>query len=67
MTRDLIAVYSDYFGAKQCGLGSLLIRRLGQEGEAEAKDDGEDLTGIEVVSDLQGVIEWIRRANNTSA
>jgi len=39
---------------------ALLLRRPGLEGESERKDEGEDLTGVEVINGLWRVIEWAK-------
>ncbi|KIP01962.1 hypothetical protein PHLGIDRAFT_96511 [Phlebiopsis gigantea 11061_1 CR5-6] len=54
---------ADYYGARACGLSSLLVRRPGPDGEAERKEDGEDLTNVEVVQNLQEVVEWVKARN----
>ena len=54
---------SDYLGAVQAGIFSMLIRRPGRLGEEERKEGIEDLTGIHVVNSFDEVVNWIRRAN----
>ena len=54
---------SDYYGAKGCGINALLVRRSGEDGENEMKEDGEDLGQVEVISSLQQVVEWVRHQN----
>ncbi len=56
--------FSDYYGAKGCGINALLVRRPGKDGENEMKEDGEDLSDIKVVSSLQQVVEWVKQENN---
>ena len=53
----------DYYGAKACGLSALLLRRPGPDGEAEMKEDGEDLSQVDVVPNLLEVVEWVKRKN----
>lgn len=53
----------DYGGARESGLAALLLRRIGEEGEGEMKEAGEDLRAVEVVSSLGDVVEWVRRRN----
>jgi len=55
---------SDFYGARDSGLSALLIRRPGPEGEGEAKDEDEDLKGLEVVPSLLGVVDWVKRRNS---
>ncbi|KZT08495.1 HAD-superfamily hydrolase [Laetiporus sulphureus 93-53] len=54
---------ADYNGARAAGLSALLLRRLGPAGEGETKEDDEDLRGVEVVSGLGEVVEWVERRN----
>ncbi|KAH9832302.1 HAD hydrolase subfamily IA REG-2-like protein [Rhodofomes roseus] len=54
---------ADYYGAKEGGLEALLVRRPGAEGEDEAKEPGEDLSGVAVVSGLAEVVDWVQRRN----
>ena len=42
---------------------ALLLRRPGLEGEGERKEEGEDLTGVEVIDGLWRVIEWAKARN----
>jgi hypothetical protein len=42
---------------------ALLLRRPGPEGEGERKEEGEDLTGVEVINGLRRVIEWVKARN----
>jgi len=53
----------DYHGARAAGINALLLRRPGLEGKGERKEEGEDLTGVEVVTGLQGVVEWVKCRN----
>lgn len=55
----------DYNGAKACGLSALLLRRHGVDGEAEMKEEGEDLSGINVVPSLLHVVEWVKAENKS--
>ena len=57
---------SDYHGASKAGVQALLLRRPGHDGEGEQKEEGEDLTGIKVVSGLREVVEWIQ-SNKTAS
>jgi len=41
---------ADYNGASAVGLKVLLLRRLGSDGSGEHKEEGEDLTGVQVIS-----------------
>jgi hypothetical protein len=54
---------SDYYGAKACGINALLVRRGGEDGESEMKEDGEDLSQVDIISNLQQVVEWVRHRN----
>jgi len=54
---------ADWRGATRAGLQALLVRRPGLEGEEERKEDGEDLTGVDVVSSLLEVVDWVQRTN----
>ena len=54
---------SDYHGALKSGMRSLLIRRAGPQGTEEAKEDGEDLSDVAVVSSLQDVVDWVKQVN----
>ncbi|KZT65942.1 HAD-superfamily hydrolase [Daedalea quercina L-15889] len=54
---------ADYYGAKESGLEALLVRRPGPEGEGEAKEPDEDLTGVTVVPSLAKVVDWVQRRN----
>ncbi|KAH9485461.1 Haloacid dehalogenase-like hydrolase domain-containing protein 3 [Psilocybe cubensis] len=51
---------SDYQGASNVGWHALLLRRTGADGEQEHKEHGEDLKGIQTISSLGGVINWIQ-------
>jgi len=53
----------DYHGARAAGMHALLLRRPGPEGEGERREEGEDLTGVEVVNGLWRVIEWVKARN----
>ena len=55
--------HSDYQGAAACGLHALLVRRPGPEGEEERKEPDEDLSGVQVVSGLGQVVDWVQRRN----
>lgn len=58
--------YSDYLGAENAGLHSLLLRRTGPEGDREREDPKADLKTIKslnVVNDLYGVVAWVERMN----
>ncbi|KAI0700880.1 HAD hydrolase subfamily IA REG-2-like protein [Cytidiella melzeri] len=55
---------ADYYGAKGCGLKALLVRRHGEDGESEMKENEEDLSQIEAVSSLQQVVEWVKQNNS---
>lgn len=48
---------SDYFGAKRAGLNAALLRRPGELGAEERREDDEDLTDVEVVSSLTDIIK----------
>jgi hypothetical protein len=57
--------YSDYLGAENAGLHSLLLQRTGP-GDQEREDANVDLRGIrssDVVNDLYGVVAWVERMN----
>jgi len=54
---------ADYYGAKASGLSALLIRRPGPEGEGETKELDEDISQVEVVASLKGVVEWVKEQN----
>jgi len=54
----------DYHGARAAGMHALLLRRPGLEGEGERREEGEDLTGVEVINGLGRVIEWVKMRNN---
>jgi len=41
----------------------VLLRRKGDLGSAEWKEDGEELVGVEVVKGLDDVVELVRRNN----
>ena len=56
--------YSDYYGAKGYGINALLVRRQGEDGENEMKEDGEDLSDVDVVSGLQQVVDWVKKNNS---
>jgi len=53
----------DYHGAREAGMRALLLRRAGLVGQEENKEEREDLTGLQVIQDLWGVVKWIRRWN----
>jgi len=52
---------SDYHGARAAGMHALLLRRAGPEGDGEHKEEGENLQGVQVVSDLWGVVKWVEQ------
>ncbi|OBZ67256.1 Haloacid dehalogenase-like hydrolase domain-containing protein 3 [Grifola frondosa] len=54
----------DFYGAKESGLAALLIRRPGPEGEGEAKEADEDLSGVDVVPSLLDVVEKVKQMNS---
>lgn len=54
----------DYYGARNCGISALLLRRPGPDGESEAKELDENLTGVEVVPNLLDVVGWVQAMNN---
>jgi len=54
---------ADYYGAKESGLDALLVRRPGADGEGEAKEADEDLSGVAVVSGLAQVVDWVQHKN----
>ena len=56
--------YSDYYGATGYGINALLVRRQGEDGENEMKEDGEDLSDVDVVSGLQQVVDWVKQQNS---
>ncbi|KAH9847634.1 HAD hydrolase subfamily IA REG-2-like protein [Lenzites betulinus] len=53
----------DYRGAIASGLHALLIRRPGPDGEEEHKEAGEDLTGVQVITGLSSVVDWVQKQN----
>ncbi|KAI0344604.1 HAD hydrolase subfamily IA REG-2-like protein [Trametopsis cervina] len=55
---------ADYRAAKECGLSALLVRRSGKDGEAEMKEEGEDLSQVNVIASLQEVVEWVKQKNS---
>lgn len=58
--------YSDYLGAENAGLHSLLLQRTGSEGDQErenAKVDLRTIKSLNVVNDLYGVVAWVERMN----
>lgn len=54
---------SDYFGAKNAGLGrdALLLRRHGETGAEERREADEDLSGIQgdVIASLEELLERV--------
>lgn len=58
---------SDYHGARNAGMHALLIRRPGMEGDAEAKEEGEDLRDVHVIHRLSAVVDWVRSQNGLAA
>ena len=60
----LLMFYSDYHGAKGYGINALLVRRQGEDGENEMKEEGEDLSDVDVVSSLQQVVDWVKQQNS---
>lgn len=59
-----LIAHSDYHGAKGYGINALLVRRQGEDGENEMKEDGEDLSKVDVVSNLQQVVDWVKQNNS---
>ncbi|KAH9915681.1 HAD hydrolase subfamily IA REG-2-like protein [Fomitopsis serialis] len=57
---------ADYYGAEESGLDALLVRRPGTDGEGEAKEPDEDLSGVAVVSGLAQVVDWVHHKNAPS-
>ena len=55
--------YRDYNGARAYGLSALLLRRPGPDGDAERKEDDEDLSNVETVASLLHVVDWVKRRN----
>ena len=56
--------YSDYLGAENAGLHSLLLRRTGSDQEREdAKMDLRAIESSDVVNDLYSVVAWVERMN----
>jgi len=53
----------DYQGALRAGLRAVLLRRKGDLGSAEWKEDGEELAGVMVVKGLDEVVELVRRSS----
>ncbi|KAI0268663.1 HAD-like domain-containing protein [Gloeopeniophorella convolvens] len=56
----------DFLGANNAGLHALLLRRLGLDGDGGRKETDEDLRsvrGLEVITGLDGAVEWIRAHN----
>lgn len=58
-TVKLTALHSDYRGAVAAGMHALLLRRPGPEGEGAHRDKGEDLSGVQVISNLGEVTRWV--------
>lgn len=59
--------YSDYLGAENAGLHSLLLRRTGPEGDGERENatqvDPRTIKSVNVVNDLYDVVAWVERMN----
>ncbi|KAA1476766.1 HAD-like protein [Dentipellis sp. KUC8613] len=56
---------ADYRGAQRAGMQALLLRREGPDGEEAHKVEGEDLSGVSVVSNLDGVVDFVRRSRKS--
>jgi FMN phosphatase YigB (HAD superfamily) len=54
---------SDYHGALSSSFKALLLRRPGELGEGENKEAGENLSGVNVVQDLWGVVTTVKALN----
>jgi len=56
----------DYYGAEKAGLTGLLLRRSGPEGEAEHKEEDEDLRGrgVKTVASLSDGLQWAINTKN---
>jgi FMN phosphatase YigB (HAD superfamily) len=58
---------SDYLGAENAGLHSLLLRRTGPEGDQERENatqvDLRTIKSVIVVNDLYDVVAWVERMN----
>lgn len=54
---------ADIRGAQSAGWQALLIRRPGPDGEGEAKEMNEDLNGVDVISGLSAVVDWVKKEN----
>jgi len=52
---------ADYRGGAAAGLRTLLLRRLGPDGDGEHKEEGEDLGGVQVISSLMEVVNWVQK------
>jgi len=50
----------DYHGAVNAGFKSLLLRRLGPEGEHEHKEENESLKGVEIIHGLKELISCVQ-------
>ncbi|KAF8070532.1 HAD-like domain-containing protein [Lyophyllum atratum] len=56
---------SDYDGALAAGMKSLLLRRVGPDGEQAHKAPQEILKGVRVVEDLNAVTRWVQNYNSS--
>lgn len=54
---------ADYWGAKTAGLEALLVRRQGEFSDGSRREAGEDLAGVETVSNFGDVVKWVSRRN----
>ncbi|KZP18684.1 HAD hydrolase subfamily IA REG-2-like protein [Athelia psychrophila] len=53
----------DYYGARDLGMSTIILRRPGTLGDSERKEATEDISGLNVASGLEQVVTWVRRHN----
>lgn len=54
---------SDFYGATSTGIEARLIRRPGEWSDGAVRDAKEELSGVNIVSSLQDIINEVKQRN----